>query len=117
MLLYEFDIHFVGDIVNLVVLAMQYFCSSETILNRACLILHNLPLSPEYLTTLLWTPHCYRVLEWCITNYPTDQVLRRSAVSTLHRLQVLLSGNESLRNKIRRVKAVHTECSSRATHI
>jgi hypothetical protein len=90
---------FVGEIVNLVVLAMKDFCSSETILNRACLVLHNLAQNTEYLMILLWTPHCYQMLEWCITNYPTDQVLRRSAVSTLHRLQVLLAGNESLRNR------------------
>jgi hypothetical protein len=87
----------VGAIVNLVVVAMKNFCSCETMLNRACLVLHNLSQNPEYLTSLLWTPHCFQVLEWCIANYPTDQVLRRSAVSTLHRLQVLLTANESLR--------------------
>ena len=87
----------VGDITALVVSAMKNFCSSETILNRACLVLHNLSQSQDYHSTLLWTPHCYQMLEWCITNYPTDQVLRRSAVSTLHRLQVALSADRSLR--------------------
>ena len=37
------------------------------------------------------------MVEWCIANYPTDQVLRRSAVSTLHRLQVALSNDPTLR--------------------
>jgi len=89
----------VEEVANLVVLAMKNFCSSGTILNRACLVLHNLGQSQEYLTTLLRTSHCYQMLEWCITNYPTDPVLRRSATSTLHRLQVFLSENERLRTR------------------
>jgi hypothetical protein len=89
----------VNEITNLVVIAMKNFCSCETILNRACLVLHNISQSPDYLTQMLWTPHCYQMLEWCIANHPTDQVLRRSAMSTLHRLQVLLSENESLRRR------------------
>jgi hypothetical protein len=89
----------VNDVASLVVMAMKNFCSSGTILNRGCLVLHNLAQSQDYLTSLLWTPHCYQMLEWCITNYPTDPVLRRSATSTLHRLQVLLSGDQSLRSR------------------
>ncbi len=84
-------------IANLVVTAMKNFCACGTILNRACLVLHNLARSQDYLTTLLWTPHCFQMLEWCIANYPTDPVLRRSATSTIHRLQVLLSSNPTLR--------------------
>lgn len=87
----------VQEVANLVVLAMKNFCSSGTILNRACLVLHNLAQSQDYLAALLWTNHCYQMLEWCIVNYPTDPVLRRSATSTLHRLQLLLSNNERLR--------------------
>ena len=86
----------VDDVASLVVSAMKDFCSSGTILNRACLVLHNLAQNHEYLPVLLWTPHCFQMLEWCIANYPTDAVLRRSATSTLHRLQVLLSNNPSL---------------------
>lgn len=89
----------VEDVASLVVSAMKNFCSSGTILNRACLVLHNLAQNHEYLPALLWTPHCFQMLEWCITNYPTDAVLRRSASSTLHRLQVLLSNNPTLRSR------------------
>mmetsp|Transcript_94247 Transcript_94247/g.141215 ORF Transcript_94247/g.141215 Transcript_94247/m.141215 type:complete len:173 (+) Transcript_94247:1-519(+) len=89
------------EIVRLVLCAMKNFCSSETILNRACLVLHNIAQNREYLGTLLWTPHCYQMIEWCIVNYPTDQVLRRSAVSVLHRLQVFLSESETLRIRFR----------------
>jgi hypothetical protein len=78
-------------ISKLVVLAMENFCSSETILNRACLVLHNLSQSSDYMTILLWTPHCYQMLEWAMTNHSTDPVLKRSASSTLNRIQVYLS--------------------------
>ena len=89
----------VAQIANLVVIAMKHFCSSESILNRACLVLHNLSLSPDYHTTLLWTKGCYQMLEWCLANFRTDQVLQQSAAGTLHRLQQTLSNNEELRHQ------------------
>lgn len=89
----------VNQVSSLVVIAMKNFCSRGIMLNRACLVLHNLAQSQEYLSVLLWTPQCYQMLEWCIANYPTDPVLRRSATGTLHRLQVLLSDNQSLRSR------------------
>lgn len=87
----------VEQIVGLVVRAMKNYCSSEAILNRACLVLHNLSLTPAYHQQLLMVPHCYQMLEWCLANYRTDQVLQQSATGTLHRLQLTLSSNESLR--------------------
>lgn len=87
----------VDQIVNLVVLAMKNFCSSEAILNRACLVLHNLSLTQAYHSALLWTPNCYQMLDWCLANYRTDQVLQQSAAGTLHRLQITLSSDETLR--------------------
>eukprot|EP00984_Skeletonema_dohrnii_P002649 scaffold914_cov103-Skeletonema_dohrnii-CCMP3373.AAC.3 len=87
----------VGQITNLVVVAMKNFCSSEAILNRACLVLHNLSLNEAYHGTLLWTPNCYQMLEWCIGNYPHDHVLQQSAGGTLQRLNATLSSNEELR--------------------
>lgn len=89
----------VGEIAGLVVRAMKNFCSSEAILNRACLVLHNLSLTQEYHSTLLWTPSCYQMLEWCLGNYRTDQVLQQSASGTLHRLQGTLSRDDDLRSK------------------
>ena len=87
----------VDQVVHLVVLAMKNFCSSEAILNRACLVLHNLSLTPGYHEALLWTPNCYQMLDWCLANYRTDQVLQQSAAGTLHRLQMTLSSDETLR--------------------
>ena len=87
----------VGQISNLVVVAMKNFCSSEAILNRACLVLHNLSLHEEYHRSLLWTPNCYQMLEWCIGNYRHDQVLQQSAGGTLQRLQMTLANDSDLR--------------------
>jgi hypothetical protein len=92
---------FVGEVTSLVVLAMKNFCSSEAILNRACLVLHNLSLTDDYHTTLLWTPQCYQMLEWCVTNCRTDQVLQQSATGTLHRLRLTLSQNEDISARFR----------------
>ena len=70
----------VGQIANLVVVAMKNFCSSEAILNRACLVLHNLSLNEEYhrshavdaeLPTRCWSG--------ASANYRHDQVLQQSA--------------------------------------
>jgi hypothetical protein len=89
----------VDHIVNLVVTAMKNFCASEAILNRACLVLHNLSLTPSYHRALLWTPNCYQMLEWCLASYRNDQVLQQSAVGTIHRLQITLSNDEGLRSR------------------
>jgi len=87
----------VGQISNLVVVGMKNFCSSEAILNRACLVLHNLSLNEEYHSILLWTPNCYQMLEWCLGNYPHDHVLQQSAGGTIQRLNATLSADEELR--------------------
>ena len=89
----------VDQLVGLVVAAMKTFCASEAILNRACLVLHNLSLTQEFHEPLVLTPNCYQMLEWCLANYPTDQVLQQSAAGTLHRLQITLSSDETLRNR------------------
>jgi hypothetical protein len=89
----------VDQIVRLVVAAMRNYCSNEAILNRACLVLHNLSLTQGYHLAMLWTPNCYQLLEWCLRNYRTDQVLQQSAAGTLHRLQMTLSGDASLRER------------------
>ena len=80
---------------------MKNFCSSEAILNRACLVLHNLSLTQEYHAALFFAPNCYQMLEWCLGNYLTDQVLQQSAAGTLHRLQSTLNSNETLRSTFR----------------
>jgi len=39
------------------------------------------------------------MLEWCLANYQTDQILQQSATGTLHRLQMTLSRDDDLRAK------------------
>ena len=87
------------QVTNLVVVAMKNFCSSEAILNRACLVLHNLSLNEGYHRVLLLTPNCYQMLQWCIGNYRHDAVLQQSARGTLQRLQLTLSSDPSLREQ------------------
>jgi hypothetical protein len=100
----------VAQIANLVVIAMKNFCASESILNRACLVLHNLSLTDAYHATLLWTPNCYQMVEWCLANYRSDQVLQQSAAGTIHRLQVTLSNNEDLRQRF--TSSLHSQQQS-----
>jgi hypothetical protein len=89
----------VDYITHLVVVAMKRFCTNTAILNRACLVLHNLSLNPRYHEVILWTPNCYQMIEWCIENYAEDKVLQQSARGALQRLQITLSSNEALRTK------------------
>ena len=89
----------VDQIIDLVVLSIKNFCANEAILNRACLVLHNLSLTPSYHAAMLATPTCYQMLEWCLTNFRTDQVLQQSAAGTMHRLQMALSNDVGLRSR------------------
>merc|ERR1712166_1333420 len=97
----------VEDVASLVVRVMKNFCSSEAIINRACLVLHNLSLTEDYHSILLWTPQCYQMLEWCVANFRSDQVLQQSATGTLHRLQSTLAADEELR--LRFTKSLQTQ--------
>eukprot|EP00934_Nitzschia_sp_Nitz4_P000927 Nitzschia sp. Nitz4//scaffold77_size91520//76689//79220//NITZ4_004903-RA/size91520-augustus-gene-0.70-mRNA-1//1//CDS//3329558030//927//frame0 len=85
----EMDIigKFVDDVVKLVVRAMNHFRGSEVIMNRACLVLHNISLVPLYHSVLLETDNCCRLLEWCLENYRSDHVLQQSASGTIARLR------------------------------
>jgi hypothetical protein len=92
----------VGDVASLVVKAMKNFCSCANILDRACLVLHNLSLNQDYHTILLWTPNLYQMLEWSIANYRTSSlVLTQSASAALQRLQNTLARNATLRGRFR----------------
>ena len=86
----------VGQISNIVVVGMKNFCSSEGILNQACLVLHNLSLNEEQHSIILWTPNCYQMLEWRLGNYPHDHVLQQSVGGMIQRLNAKLSADEEL---------------------
>lgn len=74
-------------IARLSVRAMKNFWPSETILNRGCLVVHNLSQCPEFIPSLLETRCCYNILEDCLTKYSMDRVLHRSISSTLNRMR------------------------------
>lgn len=88
----------VSEIVRLVVLAMRSFGQSQAVVNRACLVLHNLSLTNDYHSTLLLDDDCLPLLEWCLTTFGHDDVLKKSATGTIQRLQATLSSNPNLRN-------------------
>ena len=56
------------------------------------------------------------MLEWCLANYRTDQVLQQSAAGTLHRLQVTLSNDENLRTRFAASIQAHQQLSLEAAH-
>jgi len=106
----------VFQVAELVVVAMKNFCSSDAILNRACLVLHNLSLNVDYHNILLWTPNCYQMLEWCIGNYKNDNVLQQSAGGTLQRLQMTLANDNALRVRFAEsIRAQQQESLEQAT--
>lgn len=80
-------------IARLSVAAMKNFWSSESILNRGCLVIHNLSQSSEFIRTLLHTPDCCQMLKYCLENHSSDRVLRRSVASTLQRMQFYLDSH------------------------
>jgi hypothetical protein len=51
----------IDNLVNLVVLAMKNFCQSEAILNRACLVLHNLSLTQGTTSRTCYCNHVSRL--------------------------------------------------------
>ena len=87
----------VEEMCTLVVAALRNFHTNAIIRNRACLVLHNLSLTPEYLPTLLWTPFCYKMLSESSINYDSDHVLGRSALGGKRRLDEFLSKDSQLR--------------------
>jgi len=88
-------------ITKLTTLAMKKFWSNEAILNRGCLVIHNLSQSSELMTTLLETPNCYQIVEWCTNHHPSiDKVLRRSVAGTLLRMQQYLDQHPDQRDRL-----------------
>jgi hypothetical protein len=87
----------VSEVTLLVVAAMEKFCVIKDVLNRACLVLHNLSLIREYHSALLWTPHCYQMLLWAVKNPQNDPIIDSSARGTLQRLNHTLADDEDLR--------------------
>eukprot|EP00814_Leptocylindrus_danicus_P018861 CAMPEP_0116017012 /NCGR_PEP_ID=MMETSP0321-20121206/7806_1 /TAXON_ID=163516 /ORGANISM="Leptocylindrus danicus var. danicus, Strain B650" /LENGTH=1145 /DNA_ID=CAMNT_0003487147 /DNA_START=20 /DNA_END=3457 /DNA_ORIENTATION=- len=76
----------VESIADLIIQAMKNCCSHEVILSRACLVLGNLSFRKNYKNTLLETPECCEMLEWCMDSYEDNKLIQRCAKDTLQRL-------------------------------
>lgn len=80
----------VESIADLIIQAMKNCCSHEVILSRACLVLGNLSFRKNYKNTLLETPECCDMLEWCMDSYEDNKLIQRCAKDTLQRLGKLM---------------------------
>lgn len=87
-----------AKIATLSIAAMKKFSSSESILNRGCLVIHNLSRSPECIRMLLDTPDCPQMLRYCLENHSTDKVLRRSVYKTLQRMHFYLDQHPEIQD-------------------
>ena len=89
-----------AKIANLSVSAMKKFHTSESILNRGCLVIHNLSRTPECIRMLLDTPDCPQILKYCLENHSTDKVLRRSVFKTLQRMHHYLEQHPEIQDPL-----------------
>lgn len=107
----------VNEVTSLVVAAMEKFCAVKDVLNRACLVLHNLSLIREYHSALLWTPHCYPMLLWAVKNPQNDPIIDSSARGTLQRLNHTLADDEDLRVRFSNWIKEKAACDSDKTFV
>jgi hypothetical protein len=69
----------VYQIARLTILAMQNFQTNTSILNRGCLVLRNLSLTPSHAAILARTPGCVDMLLHSRQVCPRDPLVQRSA--------------------------------------
>lgn len=67
------------QIARLTIVAMKNFHANKSILNRGCLVLRNLSLTPSFVKILAKTPGCVDMLLHCRQVCPKDALLQRSA--------------------------------------
>lgn len=67
------------QIARLTILAMKTFHANKSILNRGCLVLRNLSITPAFVRVLARTPGCVEMLLHCRRACPRDALVQRSA--------------------------------------
>ncbi len=67
------------QIARLTILAMKTFQANRSILNRGCLVLRNLSITPAFVRVLARTPGCVEMLLHCRQACPRDVLVQRSA--------------------------------------
>lgn len=74
-------------IVTIVLSAIQVFSNMAAIVNRGCLVLHNIALDPGH-TSAMVALGAPQELVHAIGNHPSDSLLRQCATGTLRRLHM-----------------------------
>ncbi len=77
----------VYQIARLTILAMKNFHTNKSILNRGCLVLRNLSLTPSFVKILGRTPGCVDMLLHCRQSCPRDVLVQRSARTIMLMIQ------------------------------
>jgi len=77
----------VYQIARLTILAMKNFHTNKSILNRGCLVLRNLSLTPSFVKILGRTPGCVDMLLHCRQICPRDVLVQRSARTIMVMIQ------------------------------
>jgi len=77
----------VYQIARLTILAMKNFHTNKSILNRGCLVLRNLSLTPSFVKILGRTPGCVDMLLHCRQICPRDALVQRSARTIMVMIQ------------------------------
>ena len=78
----------VYQIARLTILAMKNFHTNKSILNRGCLVLRNLSLTPSFVKILGRTPGCVDMLLHCRQVCPRDALVQRSARTIMVMIQM-----------------------------
>lgn len=73
--------------VTIVVSAIQFFSNIAAIVNRGCLVLHNIALDPGHFNALV-AMGAPEELVHAIGKHPSDPLLRQCATGTLRRLHM-----------------------------
>ncbi len=90
----------VEDIVQVVVRSMRRHTPELSIINRGCLVLHNLSLTRSFLRTLLMTDYCVEVLKTSKSLYGDhDNTIKDASAMTLTRMYQELSTDSRLKEQ------------------
>lgn len=74
-------------VVNTVISAIQFFSSVSAIVNRGCLVLHNIALDPGHMDALVAMGAPQELVQ-VIGKHPADAQICQCAVGTLRRLHM-----------------------------
>lgn len=74
-------------VVTIVVSAIQVFSNIAAIVNRGCLVLHNIALDPGHFSALVAMGAPAKLVQ-AVGKHPSDPLLRQCATGTLRRLHM-----------------------------